>query len=82
MADGDDEWLAQQTARLRAVNRKLQEQPAVLRSALDSITVYGRPPRWMMPVRPRVSDVREADLLMQGLDLLTRHFEKRLDKAA
>lgn len=80
--DSDDKWRAVQAARLRAVARKLKAQPAVLRSTVDSIAIYERTPRWLKPVMPRVSDVREAGLLLQALDILAAHFERRLDKAA
>lgn len=82
--DGDwnDEWLKHQTRRLEAVQRRLKQHPARLRSTLNELVIYERTPRWMRPVVPRVSDVREAKLLIDALDVLANHFEKRFDRAA
>lgn len=42
----------------------------------DNIVVYDRMPRWMRPVAPRVSDVREAELFLYVLKVLTESRQK------
>lgn len=69
--DWDDDWLAAQEAKLRNLGRRLKGHPARLRMVVDNVLVYERTPRWMRPVRPRVSDCREAALFVLGLDLLS-----------
>lgn len=73
----DSKWLRDQEARLRSVRGVLDAHPARLKMVLDNTVVYERKPRWMLPVIPRVSDVREAELFMQGLALLVGCLEPR-----
>lgn len=68
--DWDDRWLADREAELTRLTERLKGEPARLRMVLDSVVVYERTPRWMRPVRPRISDVREAELFAQALALL------------
>jgi hypothetical protein len=68
--DWDDQWLADREAELTRLTERLKGEPARLRMVLDSVVVYERTPRWMRPVRPRISDVREAELFAQALALL------------
>jgi len=68
--DWDDQWLADREAELARLTERLKGEPARLRMVLDSVVVYERTPRWMRPVRPRISDVREAELFAQALALL------------
>ena len=46
--------------------------PAEARSILDAVVVFDRVPRWMAPLPPRASDVREAGLLVAALDALAQ----------
>ena len=71
----DDDWLADREAELVRLTDRLKGEPARLRMVLDGIVVYERMPRWMRPVRPRISDVREAELFAQGADLAGRRGE-------
>jgi hypothetical protein len=80
--DWNDKWLRDQSRRLEAVTRRLKQHPARLRMVLNDLAVYEHTPRWMRPVIPRVSDVREAALLVEALNVLANHFEKRFDRAA
>ncbi len=78
----DGHWLENQSFRYEALRRKLKACPARLKSVLEGVAVYERIPRWMKPVIPRISDVREAALLVEGLNMLDRHFDGVLDRAA
>ena len=40
------------------------------KSVVDNTVIYGRLPRWLLPMRPRLSDVRDADELVKGLGRL------------
>lgn len=60
----------------------LHEVSSKAKSIVDNTAVYSRFPRWMFPVRPRVSDVREADALIAGLEALARAFGYRRDRRA
>ena len=75
--DWGSKWLQAQESRLKAVYGVLKPYPARLKMVLDNTIVYERKPRWMLPVIPRVSDVREADLFMEGLSILTGCLEPR-----
>lgn len=57
-------------ALLRAAAAALQAAGSRVKTVTDNVAVYGRMPRWMLPVRPRASDIREADALMAGLEAL------------
>ena len=63
--DWDDKWLADREKELRRLTDRLQDHPARLRMVLDSVVVYERTPRWMRPLRLRLSDVREAELFVR-----------------
>jgi hypothetical protein len=68
----NDEWLVDREQELRGLSMRLKGHPARLRMVLDNLVIYERMPRWMQPVRPRLSDCREAGLFVKALKLLSR----------
>ena len=49
--------------------------------AVVNLAVYERTPRWMRPQVPRLSDLADAELAIQGFRLLVAHFgHGRLEK--
>lgn len=77
--DWDNEWLEARHSRLRAIQAVLGHYPRRYKTVLDNVAVFERPPRFMLPVFPRMSDIKEAQILSEVLNILAG---VRLDKAA
>ncbi len=58
---------AEMEARLRTVQAQLARAGRAVKEAVDETVVFERFPRWMAPVLPRLSDLRHAAALMQGI---------------
>jgi hypothetical protein len=68
----NESWLAARERELERCRRAVGQLPAEARSILDAVVVFDRVPRWMAPLPPRASDVREAGLLVLALDALAQ----------
>ena len=64
--------LAGRERELERCRQAVGRLPAEPKSILDAVVVFDRVPRWMAPLPPRASDVREADLLVAALDALAQ----------
>lgn len=69
-------------AALKSAAAELGAAGRHVKDVVDNVAVYGRTPRWMLPVRPRAGDIRDADALIEGLECLARVFGYRRDRRA
>lgn len=69
-------------AALRDAATELGRAGRHVKDHVDNVAVYNRTPRWMLPVRPRAGDIRDADALIEGLECLARVFGYRRERRA
>ena len=73
-ADWGEAALEGMTENFNAARRALVNLGPRTKTAVENLVVYERAPRWMRPVTPRQSDVIDAQLVLDGLDILAGAF--------